>query len=103
MLIVVMDCGRDMHSNRLIDILDDEKKVAGMNEDYHYRQSVLPRLEKLRKLIGNITPRHTDIGDGVTDLEFVDDLRADLKVNPHHRITSLEMKHCNKLWKKYSD
>ena len=97
MLIVVMDYGRNMSSNRLVDILDDEKKVAGMNEDYHYRQSVLPRLEKLRKLIGNITPRHTE------DLEFVDDLWADLKVNPHHRITSLEMKPCNKLWKKYSD
>ena len=40
-------------SNRLIDILDDEKKVDGMNADYHYRQSVLPRLVKLRKLILN--------------------------------------------------
>tara|TARA_Y100000593_G_scaffold95015_1_gene198261 strand:- start:712 stop:966 length:255 start_codon:yes stop_codon:yes gene_type:complete len=82
-------------SNRLIDILEDKDKIDGMNENFHYRKNILPKLEKLRKLIGNITPRHTE------DLEFVDDLRADLKVNPHHRITKLEMEHCNGLWKKY--
>jgi len=90
-------------SNKLIDILDDEKKVADLNEDYHYRQSVVPRLEKLKNLIW-----HEDI-PGITndeqddDLNFVHDLRYDLKETPHHRLTPLEMKECNKLWKKYKD
>ena len=88
-------------SNKLIDILDDEKKVNGMNADYHYRQSVLPRLEKLRKLIWdeNIPGITNDEQD--KDLNFVQDLKGDLKDNPHHRITKLEMKKCNQLWRKY--
>ena len=88
-------------SNRLVDILDDEKKVADMNENYHYRQSVLPRLEKLRKLIWdeNIPGITNDEQDN--DLNFVQDLKGDLNDNPQHRITKLEMEHCNKLWKKY--
>ena len=57
-------------SNRLIDILDDEKKVDGMNTNYHYRQSVLPRLEKLRRIIWdeNIPGITNDEQD--KDLEF---------------------------------
>ena len=73
-------------SNRLIDILDDEKKVDGMNADYHYKQSVVPRLEKLMELVYT---------------EFVDDLISYLKENPHHRLTPSEMKKCNHLWTKY--
>ena len=104
MLIVVMDYGRNMSSNRLIDILDDEKKVDGMNANYHYRQSVLPRLEKLRKLIwdeniAGINNFHTDEQD--KDLNFVQDLKSYLNNNPHRRITKLEMKTCNQLWRKY--
>ena len=88
-------------SNRLVDILDDEKKVADMNENYHYRQSVFPRLEKLRKLIWdeNIPGITNDEQD--KDLNFVQDLKGDLNDNPHHRLLPLEMKQCNKLWKKY--
>ena len=88
-------------SNRLIDILDDEKKVDNMNENYHYRQSVFPRLEKLRKLIWdeNIPGITNDEQD--KELNFVQDLKGDLNDNPQHRITKLEMEHCNKLWKKY--
>ena len=105
MLIVVMDYGKNMSSNRLVDILDNEKKVADLNEDYHYRQSVLPRLEKLRKLIWNQMhlplqgQQYLDEQD--KDLEFVNDLKEDLNDNPQHRVTSLEMKQCNDLWKKY--
>ena len=88
-------------SNRLIDILDDEKKVDGMNADYHYRQSVLPRLEKLRKLIWNEDIPGITNDEQDKDLEFVQDLRADLKTEPHHRLAPLEMKKCNDLWKKY--
>ena len=82
-------------SNRLIDILDDEKVVGRMNEDFHYKQSVIPRLEKLMKLI------HENHATDPKDYGFVHDLRYDLKDNPQHRVTKLEMTHCNKLWKKY--
>ena len=89
-------------SNRLVDILDDEKKVADLNDDYHYRQSVLPRLEKLRKLIWNENnsgaASHNEV---VEDVNFVQDLKSYLNNNPHRRITKLEMEECNKLWKKY--
>ena len=92
-------------SNRLIDILDDEKKVDGMNTNYHYRQSVLPRLEKLRKLIWNQMhlplqgQQYLDEQD--KDLNFVQDLKSYLNNTPHRRITKLEMKKCNQLWRKY--
>ena len=107
MLIVVMDYGRNMSSNRLVDILDDEKKVAGLNEDYHYRQSVFPRLEKLRKLIWNQMhlplqgQQYLDEQD--KDLNFVQDLISYLNNNPPRRITKLEMKTCNQLWRKYKN
>ena len=90
-------------SNRLIDVLDDEKKIDGMNADYHYRQSVLPRLESLRQLIWheNIPGITNDEQD--KDLNFVEKLKGDLKNNPHYRLKSNEMKNCNILWRKYKD
>lgn len=103
MLIVVMDYGRDMPSNRLIDILDDDEKLNNLNEDYHYRQSVFPRLEKLRKLIWdeNIAGITNDEQD--KDLNFVQDLKSYLNTTPHRRITKSEMKKCNQLWRKYKN
>ena len=103
MLIVVMDYGRDMPSNRLIDILDDDEKLNNLNEDYHYRQSVFPRLEKLRKLIWdeNIAGITNDEQD--KDLKFVQDLKSYLNTTPHGRITKSEMKKCNQLWRKYKN
>jgi hypothetical protein len=88
-------------SNKLIDILDDEKKVDKLNEDYHYRQSVVPRLEKLKNLIWREEIPGITNDEQDDDLNFVHDLRADLKNYPQHRVTSIEMKECNKLWKKY--
>tara|TARA_B100000287_G_scaffold407587_1_gene433141 strand:- start:15 stop:326 length:312 start_codon:yes stop_codon:yes gene_type:complete len=102
-----MDYGRDMPSNRLIDILDDDEKLNNLNEDYHYRQSVFPRLEKLRKLIWNEI-LHRNI-PGITndeqdkDLNFVQDLKSYLNTTPHRRITKSEMKKCNQLWRKYKN
>ena len=87
-------------SNKLIDILDDEKKVDKLNEDYHYRQSVLPRLKQLRELIRD-SQFHSHAQ--IENLDFVKTLIEDLKDTPQHRVTSLEMKECNKLWKKYKD
>ena len=96
MLIVVMDYGRDMPSNRLIDILDDDEKIAGLNEDYHYRQSVLPRLNELLKKILKGPKPYID-----SEPDFVKVLIEDLENCPHHRLAPLEMEECNELWKKY--
>ena len=92
-----------MPSNRLIDILDDDEKLNNLNEDYHYRQSVFPRLEKLRKLIWdeNIAGITNDEQD--KDLNFVQDLKSYLNTTPHRRITKSEMKKCNQLWRKYKN
>ena len=98
MLIVVMDYGRNMSSNRLIDILDDEKKVAGLNEDYHYRQSIVPRLEKLDKNMKKAKGNY-DIDD--IEIRYLESLLETLSENPSHRLTADNMKKCNDLWKKY--
>jgi len=98
MLIVVMDYGRNMSSNRLIDILDDEKKVAGLNEDYHYRQSIVPRLEKLDKNMKKAKGNY-DIDD--IEIRYLESLLETLSENPSHRLTADNMKKCNQLWRKY--
>ena len=98
MLIVVMDYGRNMSSNRLVDILDDEKKVAGLNEDYHYRQSIVPRLEKLDKNMKKAKGNY-DIDD--IEIRYLESLLETLSENPSHRLTADNMKKCNDLWKKY--
>ena len=79
MLIVVMDCGRDMHSNRLIDILDDDEKLNNLNKDYHYRQSIVPRLEKLDKNMKKAKGNY-DIDDMFYDYQFCD-IREEEPVN----------------------
>ena len=89
-------------SNNLVDILDDKKKVDDLNKDYHYRQSVLPRLEKLRQLMWNENkPSVASHNDIVFDVKLVEHFIEDLKNNPQHRLVSDEMKRCNELWKKY--
>jgi len=100
MLIVVMDYGRNMSSNRLIDILDDEKKVAGLNEDYHYRQSIVPRLEKLDKNMKKAKGNY-DIDD--IEIRYLESLLETLSENPSHRLTADNMKKCNQLWRKYKN
>ena len=98
MLIVVMDYGRNMSSNRLIDILDDEKKVADLNKDYHYRQSIVPRLEKLDKNMKKAKGNY-DIDD--IEIRYLESLLETLSENPSHRLTADNMKKCNQLWRKY--
>ena len=98
MLIVVMDYGRNMSSNRLVDILDDEKKVADLNKDYHYRQSIVPRLEKLDKNMKKAKGNY-DIDD--IEIRYLESLLETLSENPSHRLTADNMKKCNQLWRKY--
>ena len=87
-------------SNRLIDILGDDKKMTDLQDDTAYLKSVGPRLEKLQNLIwDNDFPSFID---QEKDLDFIKTLRNDLHDNPQSRLLPLEMTQCNKLWKKYN-
>ena len=97
MLIVVMDYGRNMSSNRLIDILDDDEKLNNLNKDYHYMQNIVPRLEKLDKNMKKAKGNY-DIDD--TEYRWVNDrieyFNADERV-----LTKDEMRVANNLWLQY--
>ena len=87
-------------SNRLIDILGDDKKMTDLQDDTAYLKSVGPRLEKLQNLIwDNDFPSFID---QEKDLDFIKTLRNELHDNPQSRLLPLEMTQCNKLWKKYN-
>ena len=90
-----------MKSNKLIDILGDKKKVDDLNKDYHYRQSVLPRLEDLKNKIYLNTSEDTPDVD--RDMKLVGFIMQPLKSNPRYRLSSDEMKKCNELWRKYKN
>ena len=94
-------------SNRLIDILEDDKKMTDLKDDTAYLKSVGPRLEKLQDTIWNafndtiITETGIIDSDHEKDLDFIKTLRNELHDNPQSRLLPLEMTQCNKLWKKY--
>ena len=86
-------------SNRLIDILEDDKKMTDLKDDTAYLKSVGPRLEKLQKLIWG---DYVYSPEQEKDLDFIKTLRNELHDNPQSRLLPLEMTQCNKLWKKYN-
>ena len=86
-------------SNRLIDILEDDKKMTDLKDDTTYLKSVGPRLVKLQNLIWNEDIINNP--EQEKDLDFIKTLRNDLHDNPQSRLLPLEMTQCNKLWKKY--
>ena len=100
MPIVVMDYGRNMSSNRLVDILDDDEKLNNLNKDYHYRQNIVPRLEKLDKNMKKAKGNY-DIDD--IEIRYLESLLETLSENPSHRLTADNMKKCNQLWRKYKN
>ena len=76
---------------KLIDIIDE----MNWKEDKS-KQMVIGKLQMLSELIfrrDNKSP----------DLQFVDTILEDLIESPHHRITRLEIKKCNKLYKQYKE
>jgi len=80
-----------MPSKKLIDILDE----MNLKEDTTNKM-VVDKLQMLSELIfrrDNTSP----------DLQFVDTILEDLIVSPHHRITKLEIKRCNNLYKQYKE
>ena len=80
-----------MPSKKLIDILDE----MNLKEDTTNKM-VVDKLQMLSELIfrrDNTSP----------DLQFVDTILEDLISSPHHRITKLEIKRCNNLYKQYKE
>jgi hypothetical protein len=88
-------------SNRLIDILEDDKKMTDLQDDTAYLKSVGPRLEKLQTLIWHENIPGITNDEQEKDLDFIKTLRNELHDNPQSRLLPLEMTQCNKLWKKY--
>tara|TARA_Y100000310_G_scaffold146225_1_gene145557 strand:+ start:345 stop:581 length:237 start_codon:yes stop_codon:yes gene_type:complete len=74
----------------LIDVLDE----MNQKED-KVRDMVINKLIKLRELIGVTLPKSDD-------LMFVDTIIEDLQHDQSHRITKIEIKYCNKLYRKYN-
>ena len=78
-------------ATKLIDILDE----MNLKEDTTNKM-VVDKLQMLSELIfrrDNTSP----------DLQFVDTILEDLIESPHHRITKLEIKRCNNLYKQYKE
>ena len=79
-----------MKPTKLIDILDE----MNLKEDTANKM-VVDKLEKLVKLIFDVD-KYSD------DVQFISTIVEDLISSPHHRITKIEIKQCNKLYRKYN-
>ena len=80
-----------MSSKKLIDILDE------MNwKESTTNKMVVEKLDRLAKLIYGVDEYNDDV-------DFVSTIMEDLIESPHHRITKLEIKRCNNLYKQYKE
>ena len=78
-------------SKKLIDILDE----MNLKED-KTNTMVVGKLNRLASLIFE-RDKYSD------DVQFVSTIIEDLISSPHHRITELEIKRCNNLYKQYKE
>ena len=78
-------------SKKLIDIIDE----MNLKED-DINNMVVGKLNKLASLIFEVNKYNEDV-------EFVSTIIEDLISSPHHRITKLEIKRCNNLYKQYKE
>ena len=79
-----------MKPTKLIDIIDE----MNWKEDTT-NTMVVDKLNRLAKLIFDVD-KYSD------DVQFVSTIIEDLISTPHHRITKIEIKQCNKLYRKYN-
>ena len=77
-------------AKKLKDVLDE----MNLKEDTTNKM-VIEKLEKLAKAIFDVN-KYSD------DVQFVSTIVEDLISSPHHRITKIEIKQCNKLYRKYN-
>ena len=77
-------------ATKLIDIIDE----MNLKEDTTNKM-VVDKLERLAKLMFDVD-KYSD------DVQFISTIVEDLISSPHHRITKIEIKQCNKLYRKYN-
>ena len=80
-----------MPSKKLKDVLDE----MNLKEDTANKM-VVEKLEKLANIIFGVD-KHSD------DIAFVSAIMEDLIESPYKRITKLEIKRCNNLYKQYKE
>ena len=90
-------------SKTFADILNDASKVKEVESNRDYKNSILPRLEKLAKLLPNVNELSDKEYAVKEQVDFVKTLIGTLIENPHQRLAAVEMKRCNELWKEYRD
>ena len=78
-------------ATKLIDVLDE------MNwKESTTNKMVVEKLDRLARLIYGVSEYNEDV-------DFVSTIMEDLIESPHHRITKLEIKRCNNLYKQYKE
>ena len=77
-------------ATKLVDVLDE----MNLKEDTTNKM-VVDKLERLAKLMFDVD-KYSD------DVQFISTIVEDLISSPHHRITKIEIKQCNKLYRKYN-
>ena len=78
-------------AKKLIDILDE----MNLKEDTT-NEMVVGKLNKLAQRIFKIN-KYSD------DVQYVSDIMEDLISSPHKRITKLQIRKCNRLYKQYKE
>ena len=78
-------------AKKLIDILDE----MNLKEDTTNTMVV----GKLNRLVSRIF----EVNKYSDDVQFVDDIMEDLIESPHKRITKLQIRKCNRLYKQYKE
>ena len=78
-------------AKKLVDVLDE----MNLKEDTT-NTMVVGKLNKLASLMFEIDKYNDDV-------DFVSKIMEDLIESPHHRITKLEIKRCNNLYKQYKE
>ena len=80
-----------MPSKKLIDVLDE------MNwKESTTNKMVVEKLDRLAKLIYGVDEYNDDV-------DFVSTIMEDLIESPHKRITKLQIRKCNRLYKQYKE
>ena len=78
-------------AKKLIDVLDE----MNLKEDTT-NQMVVGKLNRLVSRIFEVN-KYSD------DVQFVSNIIEDLIESPHHRITKLQIRKCNRLYKQYKE
>ena len=95
----------NLGKKRFVDVIDDF--IEENTKEGEAREMVF---NKLLMLVDLIRDYHGDTQSGTKeyvknadDLNFVETIYNDLYHEPGHRITEIEIRACNELWRKYNE